>query len=286
MRTALTITASILALTLSSSAALAAEPVKIGIAAMISPKETIKYYKQMIDYVGAKLGQPVEMIQKHDYDETDKMLESGALNIAFLCSGPYIKDKEKFGAELLVAPQSYGEPFYYAYIIVHKDSPIKDLAGLKGKTFAFTDPKSNTGKMVPTYMVGKEFKMAPEQFFSKTFYTKTHDKSIEAVGKKVADGASIDSLIYDYAAKKNPALTAQTKIIRKSPKYGIPPVVVRKDINPELRAKIRDIFLNMHKDPAGKAILAGIMVDKFIVPKDSDYDSVREMDVWLKKNIK
>ena len=270
-------------LCLTAATALAADSVKIGVAAMISPKETVKYYKQMIDYVGTKLGRPVEMVQKENYDETDKLLESGELSFAFVCSGPYTKDHEKFGAELLVAPQSYGQPFYHAYIIVPKDSTVKDLAGLKGKKFAFTDPKSNTGKIVPTYMIGKEFNTTPEKFFGKTIFTRSHDKSIEAVAKKLVDGASVDSLIYDYAAKKDPTFTSQTKIIKKSPKYGIPPVVVRKDTNPAIKAKIKEIFLNMHKDPEGKAILAGIMVDKFIVPKDSDYNSVREMEAWLKK---
>lgn len=273
-------------LCLNAATVLAAGPVKIGVAAMISPKETVKYYKQMVDYVGAKLGQPVQMVQEENYDKTDALLETGQISIAFLCAGPYVKDHDKFGAELLVAPQSYGQPFYYAYIIVHKDSPIKDMAGLKGKKFAFTDPKSNTGKIVPTYMIGKDFNTTPEKFFSKVMYTKSHDKSVEAVAKKVVDGASIDSLIYDYAAKKDPQFTSQTKIIRKSPKYGIPPVVVRKDTDPALKAKIKEIFLNMHKDAEGKAILDGIMVDKFIVPKDADYNSVREMDAWLKKNIK
>ena len=105
------------------SAAFAAEPVKIGVAAMISPKETVRYYKQLIDYVGTKLGSPVDMIQKENYDEMDGMLERGEVQVAFLCSGPYVKDHDKFGAELLVAPQSYGQPFYHAYIIAHKDSP-------------------------------------------------------------------------------------------------------------------------------------------------------------------
>ncbi len=273
-------------LCLNAATVLAAGPVKIGVAAMISPKETVKYYKQLVDYVGTKLGQPVQMVQEENYDKTDNLLESGELSIAFVCAGPYVKDHDKFGVELLVAPQSYGQPFYNAYIIVHKDSPIKDMAGLKGKKFAFTDPKSNTGKIVPTYMIGKEFKTTPEKFFGKVMYTKSHDKSVEAVAKKVVDGASVDSLIYDYAAKKSPQFTSQTQIIRKSPKYGIPPVVVRKDTDPALKAKLKDIFLNMHKDPEGKAILDGIMVDKFIVPKDSDYNSVREMDAWLKKNVK
>jgi phosphonate transport system substrate-binding protein len=263
--------------------AVAQEPVKIGVAAMISPKETVKYYKQLVDYVGTKLGQPVEMVQKENYDETDGMLERGELDFAFVCSGPYVKDKAKYGAELVVAPQSYGQPFYYAYIIVHKDSPITSMADLKGKKFAFTDPKSNTGKIVPSYMVSQEFNKTPEEFFGEVMYTRSHDKSIEAVAKKLADGASIDSLIYDYAAKKNPTFTSQTKIIRKSPKYGIPPVITGKNASPAMKEKIKQIFLNMHKDPAGKAILDGIMVDKFIVPKDSDYDSVREMAAALSK---
>jgi phosphonate transport system substrate-binding protein len=266
-----------------TSTASADEPVKIGVAAMISPKETVKFYRQMVDYVGSKLGKPVEMVQKENYDEMDNMLEHKDLSIAFVCSGPYVKDRTKFGAELLVAPQSYGQPFYHAYIIVHKDSPIKDMAGLKGKKFAFTDPKSNTGKLVPTYMVAKEFSKTPEQFFSEVIYTRSHDKSVESVAKKIVDGASIDSLIYDYAAKKNPVYTSETKIIRKSPPYGIPPVIVRKDIDPVLREKIKNIFLNMHTDPEGKAILDGIMVDKFIVPKDADYNTVREMADWVAK---
>src|SRR5512142_1167717 len=91
---------------LSSTTVLAAEPLKIGLAAMISPKETIRYYKEMLDYVGEKLGRPVEMVQKPNYDVMDAALESGELAFAFVCSGPYVKDHAKFGAELLVAPQS------------------------------------------------------------------------------------------------------------------------------------------------------------------------------------
>lgn len=261
----------------------ATEPLKIGVAAMISPKETVKFYKEIVDYIGKKINTPVQMVQKENYDEMDKLLKSGEVKIAFICSGPYVRNKEEFGVELLVAPQSYGKPFYNAYIIVHKDSPYKSLRDLKGKSFAFTDPKSNTGKLVPTYMVAKNFNSKPENFFSKIIYTRSHDKSIEAVAKKLVDGASVDSLIYDYAARKNPVYTSLTKVIEKSPSYGIPPVVVTKGFNPELKKNIKDVFLNMHNDTEGKRILDGIMVDKFIIPKDSDYNSVREMENWLKK---
>jgi phosphonate transport system substrate-binding protein len=274
-----------LAVAASALAARAEEPpLKIGLAAMISPKETLIFYNGMLGWVGQKLGRKVEMVQFRTYDEMDVALEKRELDIAFVCAGPYVKDKEKFGAELLVAPQSYGKPFYHAYIIAPARSSAKSLADLKGKSFAFTDPKSNTGKIVPTYMVGKEFGGTPEKFFGNVKFTFSHDKSIEEVSRGAVDGASVDSLIYDYLAAKNPGLTKGTKIVAKSPPYGIPPVIVNPKLDPTLKAKVKEAFLAMHEDPKGKAILDGIMVDKFVLPKDKDYDSVREMEKWLAKH--
>jgi phosphonate transport system substrate-binding protein len=259
----------------------AAEKLEIGIAAMISPKDTFKYYKDMLDYVGAKVGVAVELVQRATYDEMDALLKEEKIKVAFVCSGPYVKDKSEFGAELLVAPVANGVPFYHAYIIVHKDSALKSMADLKGKKFAFTDPKSNTGKIVPTYMIAKEFNATPEIFFSNVTYTKSHDGSIYAVAMKIVDGASVDSLIYDFTAKVAPTFTQQTKIIEKSPAYGIPPIVVTKGLNPEIKKKLKAAFLEMHNDPNGMAILGKLNIDKFIVPDDKNYNSVREMERWL-----
>jgi phosphonate transport system substrate-binding protein len=264
----------------------AKEPLKIGVAAMISPKQTFKYYQAILDYLGEKIGEPVELVQQPSYAEMDKRLQEEAVQIAFICSGPYIKDKAEFGVELLVAPVSYGQPFYHAYIIVPKDSPNNSLADLQGKAFAFTDPHSNTGKIVPHYMVASRFSKQPEEYFSKVEYSKSHDKSIEMVAKKLVDGASIDSLIYDYAVANDPTYTSMTRIVEKSPAYGIPPIVVTKGVSNELKEKIRNAFLRMHEDPKGKAIISKIMVDKFIVPDDKNYDSVRVMEKWLKENEK
>jgi phosphonate transport system substrate-binding protein len=137
-------------------------------------------------------------------------------------------------------------------------------------------------------MIAKRYNQTPEQFFGaeNITYTKSHDKSIEAVAKKLVDGVAVDSLIWDYANKKNPVYTKLTRILEKSPPYGIPPVCVNPKIDPALRGKVKEVFLNMHTDPEGKAILDGIMVDKFIVPKDADYNSVREMNDWIGKMAK
>lgn len=267
-------------------AAMAREPIKIGVAAMISPKETFKYYQAMLEYIGERIGETVELVQRPTYADMDGLLKTEEVKIAFICSGPYVEDQAEFGVELLVAPVSYGQPFYHAYIIAAKDSPHKTLAELEGTSFALTDPHSNTGCLVPTYMVGTRYHKTPEQFFSKIQYSKQHDKSIELVAKGLADGASVDSLIYDYAAATNPVYTNQTKIVEKSPAYGIPPIVTTKGLDPAVKARIKKAFLEMGDNPKGQEILAKIKVDKFIVPDDTNYDTVREMEAWRKKFVK
>jgi phosphonate transport system substrate-binding protein len=165
---------------------------------------------------------------------------------------------------------------------VAKNSAIKNFGDLRGKSFAFTDPLSNTGKLVPTYMLAR-MNETPDSFFKKYIFTFHHDKSIKAVAQGVVDGASVDSLIWEYLNRTNPEYTSKTRIILKSPPYAIPPVVVPKGLDPALKERLRQIFLNAHNDDKGRELLIKMMIDKFVVIDDSAYDSVREMKSWLEK---
>ncbi|MEW6409909.1 MAG: phosphate/phosphite/phosphonate ABC transporter substrate-binding protein, partial [Nitrospirota bacterium] len=262
------------------------EPLKIGVASMITPVDSVKYYQEIIEYVGERIGRPVKMVLRRSYAEMDTMLEKDEVQVAFICSGPYVWDHDKFGVELLVAPSVNGKATYNSYIVVHKDSSIKSLSELKGKRFAFTDPKSNTGKLYTTYRLTK-MRYTPEIFFKRFIYSYSHNKSIELVSKKVVDGASVDGLVYDYMLKKDSPYTKLTKIIEKSPPFGMPPVVVTKNIDPSLKAKLREAFLNMHNDPKGKAILDAMMIERFVLIAHRDYNSIRDMEklVRIQQNI-
>lgn len=259
------------------------EPVRIGVASMITPVDAVKYYQEIIDYIGEETRQPVQMVHRRSYEEMDSLLERGEVKVAFICSAPYVKNREKFGAELLVAPSVNGKTTYHSYIIVHKSSPVKSFSELKGKVFAFTDPRSNSGKLYPTYLL-KTMGFTPERFFKRTLYSYSHNKSVELVAKKVVDGAAVESLVYEYMLKKGSPYAEQTRIIKRSPPFGIPPVVVTRDINPELKKRIKNVFLNMHKTKKGKAILDAMMIDRFVPISDDAYDSIRKMELAVAGN--
>ena len=252
------------------------QPLIIAVSAMVSPKDTMIYYQDLLDYVSERTGRPVELVQRETYLEINDMLETQSIDVGFVCTGAYVEGHDKFGMELLVAPLVQGEPYYYSYIIVSNDNEAESFEDLRSKKFAFTDPLSNTGKLSPTHMLAL-MNETPDSFFSSYIYTGSHDKSIEAVARNLVDGAAVDSLIWDYSNEMNPEFTSKTKIIAISDPYGIPPVVVHPDIEPELKSELENIFLTMHKDPKGAEILEHIKIDRFVEINDSEYDLVRNI---------
>jgi len=257
-----------------------ADHIRIAVGGMITPKEGFGYYRQFLDYIGEKLGKGVDFVDRENYAEINALVRTGKVDVAFVCGGPYVDGHAAFGMELLAAPQAYNGTVYYSYIIVPADSPVKSFQDLRGKSFAFTDPLSNSGKLVPTYMLARAGQ-SPKSFFNRIIYTNSHDKSIRAVAEKLVDGASVDSLIWEYDNLKNPKFTSKTKIIEKSPPYGIPPIVVRPGMDPKLKERLRAVFLNAHKDPKGREILKNMMIDKFVLLDDRAYDSIREMKSFM-----
>lgn len=256
---------------------------RAGVASMITPVSAVKYYQQVVDYIGEKLGMPAEMVHRTTYDEIDVMLGNNDVDVAFICSSPYVLDNEKFGVELLVAPQVNDKVHYNSNIIVHKDSPVETFDQLQGLSFVFVDPKSNTGRLYPTYVLAKRDE-TPESFFSSYQYSYSHNKSVEIVAKNRADGAAVDSIVYDFMVATGSPYTQQTKIIHRSPQFGIPPVVVPPGISPLLKESLRSIFLEMHHDPEGKQILEGMKIQRFVEVPDSNYDSIRAMRAFINNN--
>ncbi|MEK7204519.1 MAG: phosphate/phosphite/phosphonate ABC transporter substrate-binding protein, partial [candidate division NC10 bacterium] len=165
-------------------------PLRIAVAAMISPEETLSVYQELMDYIAAKLGRPVEIKQRRTYQEVNDMLGAGKLDAAILCSGTYVHAKRQYGVELLAVPVINGSPTYRSYIIVPQSSTAASLEELHRKRFAFTDPLSTSGYLYPVYALVSKGRQ-PATFFTKTLFTYSHDNSIEAGAEGVVDGAAV-----------------------------------------------------------------------------------------------
>lgn len=255
-------------------------PLHVAVASVISPRGTVESYQPLLDYLSRKLDRPVELVQRRTYAEVNDLIGAGEVDLAFVCTSAYVIGQREFGMELLVAPQVKGEVTYQSVLIVPANSRAQKLADLRDQTFAFTDPWSASGRMYPTALV-RALGETPETFFNRTFFTYSHDDAIRAVASGVADGAAVDSLVYEFALAREPRLGEQTKVIHRSPLFGIPPVVTSPQLRPQVRAELQSILLEMNDNPAGRPALEALDFDRFVLIDDAAYNSIRELEAQV-----
>ena len=251
-------------------------PLRVAVASVVSPKGTVESYELLLKYLEKQFNRPVELIQRRTYLETNELIAEGKVDLAFVCTSAYIAGHDDFGMELLVVPQVNGKNIYNSLLIVPTDSKAQSMSDLQNKVFAFTDPISLSGRVYPTHMV-QELGYSPENFFSQTFFTYNHDEAIRAVANKLADGAAVDSMVFDLAIARDSSLSKKIRVIHRSPPFGIPPVVVSPKLDEGLKRQLQKTLLNMGDTAEGRKALEAIGVEKFTTIDDHAYDDVRSL---------
>jgi len=259
-----------------------AEPLKFGIASIVSPEASLNLYTDLNNYLAKQLGEDIKPIIKRDYDEMNRMIQENDVDFASVCTGavPYI-NKNK--VRVLAVPEINGKHSYKSLIITNRNYGIKTIRELRGKTFAFTDRLSNSGTLYPTYMILNSFSLPPDKVFKKVFYTKSHDKSIYLVNKGVIQAAAVDSLIFDIMKKEHPSDVQNIVVIHSSPEIISPPFVASTSLNKEKFEAIKTALLNMDKNEEGRRILKGLNIDRFVPADISDFDPIIKMKAAVEK---
>ncbi|GIV65098.1 MAG: phosphonate ABC transporter substrate-binding protein [Bellilinea sp.] len=251
-------------------------PLRVAVASVVSPKGTVQSYNDLLQYLSIQFNRPVELVQRRTYAETNQLIAEGRVDVAFVCTSAYLEGSQTFGMELLVAPQVGGDTVYYSLLLVPFESSAQSMADLQNRVFAFTDPISLSGRVYPTMLV-RQLGYEPEKFFSRIFFTYNHDEAIRAVASGLADGASVDSLVYEFAVQRDPALQEKVRVIHRSPPFGIPPVVVGPQVDDNLKRELQKVLLNMAFDPQGQQALSEIGVERFVNIEEEAYEGARQL---------
>lgn len=245
---------------------------RFSVAAMQSPQDTFAAYSRLFELLEGRLDASIELVQRRTYQEVNTLLATGQLDAALVCTGGYLDlERRSPGAvEVVAMPVVHGQTTYRSYLIVPAGSPARELADLRGRRFAYTDDLSLSGYVYPTHLV-RTLGADPASFFVSTTFTRSHDRSIEAVAKGLVDGAAVDSLVYDALVRTSKEVAGGTRVIHRSPPYGTAPVVVSTRLPPERRAAIREAFLLLHEAPGAREALGRVGFDRFTPAAPASY---------------
>ena len=237
--------------------------------------DQLNFLKRFRAYLTERLQLPVIFVQRGSYREIVELIRAGKIDFAWLCGYPYVRFKREL--RLLAVPLYRGNPLYQSYLIVPAaDRQTTSLFDLGGKMFAYSDPDSNSGYLYPQYQL-LQARFNPATFFSRSFFTWSHRKVIEAVGVGLAQGGAVDGYVWDMLASVHPELTAATRIVSRSPELGYPPFVARGKVQPDLFTAMQQVLRSMNLDPQGAELLKVLQLDGFVEGRERLFDSIAEM---------
>jgi phosphonate transport system substrate-binding protein len=222
-----------------------------------------------------QLGRPVVFVQRGNYREVVDLVRGGKIDFAWLCGYPYVRHQREM--RLVAVPLWRGQPLYQSYLIADSHNMgIRSLADLRGTVFAYSDPDSNSGYLYPQYALASGGNN-PATFFSRTFFTWSHRKVVEAVSIGLASGGAVDGYVWETLAEAHPSLARGTRVVEKSPLLGYPPFVARHDISESDLRRFRAVLLGMAEDVQGKALLGKLRLDGFVPGSPDLYGGIVRM---------
>ena len=235
-------------------------------------------YAHIARYVGKRVGCQTTLEVGQSFEE----FAEGQVDVAFICGLPYVRmtSQNTCPVELLAAPVLMGKrylhrPIYFSDVIVCSDSPYLSFDDLGGCVWAYNERVSHSGCNLVCYSLLERGK-SPD-YFGKTVKSGSHLRSLEMVLAGEADAAAIDSHLSDILRSRDELLAARLQVVDVLGPSSIPPVVVSKRLDNELKCKLQEALITMHIDDCGAKQLREDLIERFVAVKDEDYGNIREM---------
>lgn len=243
--------AMIAAVTLAHGTAMAADPVRELNFSLISTESSTAIKSQFEPFLKdmeKALGVKVNAYMASDYAGVIEGMRFKKVDLGWFGNKSAMEAVDRAGGEIFVqATQANGDPGYWSLLVAHKDSPLASVDDVlkcdKTLSFANGDPNSTSGFLVPSYYVFAIRHVDPKACY-KTVTNANHESNALAVANRQVDFGTFNTEAFTRLRKTHPELADQLKIIWKSPLIPADPIVWRKDLPDELKAKIKAFFLD------------------------------------------
>lgn len=243
-----------------------------------SAKRARPIAKKMEDILGVK----VEIFTASDYNGIITAMANKHIDFAYFGPKSYTEAAEKANAEAIVMElNKKGQPGYTGLIIARKDSGITTMKQAQGKTFAFTDPNSTSGFLVPNVLFARDMKVDPKKYFKEVRFSGSHGASILAVKNGSIEVAATNNIDLDRMIEKGSVSLDDFIVLERSDLIPGAPMCARKDLPESLKAAFAGAMLQINDDPEALKVLQN---GGYRHTSDTDYDIIRYLK-RLKKQL-
>ncbi len=234
-------------------------------------------YQQLSDYLSARIGRPIRWRVVPHYGSIIDNFRASEVDGAFLGSFSYVLVHAREGAEVLVRAEDLsGRSTYRGLIIVRRDSGIKSIKDMKGKRFAFVDRATTGGYLLPLVYFKKMGVEDYTAYLKEGYFTGTYTDAIYDVLTRKADIGATKTTVLEKVETTDSRIKNELDILERSAEVPESGLAVRKGLDVTLKKKLKQVLLDMYKDPEGQNVLEQFGARRFIETTDHDYKAVYE----------
>lgn len=268
------------------------ETISIGVIPFEEMQLTFEKFKGVVKSIEQATGKKVEWHFPTSYASLIEAHRRGFVHIGYYGPQSYIKAHQVSDGKIEAFAQAmwggggYREkkPGYHSFLIVKADSPYKSVADLKGRTLALVTASSTSGSLVPKVELGRQLNQKLSSYFGNVFYAGSHTAAALAVLQGKAEVANVADVTLDWAVDKKEFDNKAFRVIWKSSLLPLDPFAWRKDLlSDDLRKKIQDALVNIHKTEHGREFLKKTRSDAIEPVDDAAFNGVRLIEAELKK---
>jgi len=249
-----------------------------------NPQELLRKFQPFVDYMEKETGVKVSFVPVVDYAATVEGLAADRLDIVWYGGFTSVQATERAKGATRLAMREEDAKFKSVFI-ARKDSGIKSLDDLKGKTFAFGSVSSTSGHLMPRHFLAKAG-IQPDRDFKKYSFSGAHDATAAWVGAGKVDAGALNFLVWEKLVKNNKVDTTKLDVFWETPPYVDYVWVARAGVPDEIKEKFTNALLKLDYGKAkDKEIMDLQRTKKFIPAKDSDWDGIKKaaLDAGLLK---
>ncbi len=240
--------------------------------------------KVLTDYLHKETGYYFTTAVPASYIAVVEAFGTDKVDVAAINTFSYLMAHAKYGAEARLRVVRQGQTSYCGEIIARAGSGIDNLKDLNGKSFAYVDPSSTSGYILP-----KDLFDSLGIKLGSTVFAMTHPNVVTMVYQRRADAGACyyappdpgTGAIMDARARvlsQFPDVADKIKIIGFTQYIPNDPIVFRKGLNRNMKEAITEALLKFVKTPAGKKAWEDIYdVTGLVRTTDSDYNGIRAL---------
>jgi phosphonate transport system substrate-binding protein len=254
-----------------------AQPLHLVLTPSQKPTDLLTAGEEFGQALGKLYGAPVRVTVASDYAAVIEALRNRTADLAFVHPVGYVLASREAKARIVARNVWHGKSTFTSRIYVRRDSGLKTLEDLRGKTIAFVDPSSSSGYTYPMVLLmqrGLVKDRDPKTFFREVAFAGSHDAAMRALLNGHVDAiASFDMAREQYLS--DPAEREKIVFVAETPPIPEAGIAARDGMDPAAVARVRAALLQM-RGPAYASLLKRMYdIDGFEPAEDRDYDSVR-----------